>query len=594
MLRASLLRRAAPRLLAAALVSCTLAARAGHAQPAAPPVAATIVRGTLVGGDGRPMQAADVALYLPYAFRQIASTSADSLGRFAVATSVGGPLRVRFMGAQHQSRFLELLPAPGQDVVVDVRLRALKLDSTMDSVRAAVARAGARDTTVRLARGADGVFRGEVPVDGDTASVRILGVVVFGAVVPAGAAQYVPAGWTDYRAIFRTPAARVAIAYDPRRLVRDTTAAAVRFRDTTTVAARLAALSEDIEARNQRAYERYKAQDPKGKDTTGKVLQRRADSTEIATRQRQLAGEHEPAVRQLLLERVLMLARDTTRADVATRRAAAEQVDPHSPVWLLEIGAAGWVLDQRATAADPAPRDTTAAGRVRRAARLTAYADTVLADPGVPRPLKAELLANLAGAWGAAGVPARADSLLTVVDTSYGGSMSSAWLRTQYSAKRAIAVGRPLPAFRFAALGGPGGKVPHDTTGVTPAAIRGKTVLMDFWAVWCGPCVAELPNLQKAYTKYKPRGLEVLSVSLDEAAADVAKFRREKQPMPWLHARAPGGFTDPNIKAFEILGIPRAVLVGPDGVVLAADEELRGDRLDGTLARVLGPAPAAR
>jgi len=110
---------------------------------------------------------------------------------------------------------------------------------------------------------------------------------------------------------------------------------------------------------------------------------------------------------------------------------------------------------------------------------------------------------------------------------------------------------------------------------------------MDFWAVWCAPCVAELPNIQKAYAKYKARGLEVLSVSLDEAEADVAKFRREKQPMPWLHARAPGGFADPNIKAFEIIGIPRAVLVGPDGVVLAADEALRGDQLDATLARVL-------
>lgn len=584
-----------PRIAAAVLVPCTLGAvRPAAAQPASGsgPVATTVVRGTLVGGDGRPMRAADVALYLASPSRQIASASADSLGRFAVATTVSGPLRVRFSGVQHEMRVLDLLPAPGQDLSVDVRLHALKPDSAMDSVRADVARAGAHDTTVRLARGADGVFRGEVPVDGDTASVRIRGVVRFGAVVPDGATQYAPAGWTQYRAVFRSPGTRVAIAYDPRRLVRDTTAAAVRFRDTTTVAARLAMLSDDVAAREQRAYAAFKAQ-----SAAGKAPQRFAYGDELAERQRQLAGERDPLVREMLLARVLTVsAGDTAAAAKAAHRAAVLRVNPHSPAWVLDPGAAGWMLAERASVADTgAARDTTTPGRLRQAARVAAYVDTLIGDPAVPRPVKAELLAHLVSVWGDAGAMGRADTLLAVIDTAYGGTAASPWLKMRYAAKRAIAVGRPLPAFRFAALGA-AASVPterpngprHDTTrAITPASLRGKTVLMDFWAVWCAPCVAELPNIQKAYAKYKARGLEVLSVSLDEAEADVAKFRRERQPMPWRHARAPGGFADPNIKAFEIIGIPRAVLVGPDGVVLAADEALRGDQLDATLARVL-------
>ena len=62
--------------------------------------------------------------------------------------------------------------------------------------------------------------------------------------------------------------------------------------------------------------------------------------------------------------------------------------------------------------------------------------------------------------------------------------------------------------------------------------LRGKVVLIDFWATWCGPCVRELPNVKRAYSKYKARGFEIVSVSLDTDKQRFRRFVREKR-MSW-------------------------------------------------------------
>ncbi len=118
------------------------------------------------------------------------------------------------------------------------------------------------------------------------------------------------------------------------------------------------------------------------------------------------------------------------------------------------------------------------------------------------------------------------------------------------------------------------------------SSFRGKYVLVDFWASWCGPCRAENPNLVSAYNKYKDKNFTILGVSLD----------RPGQKDKWLKAIKDDGLTWPQISdlqfwnspvvaTYRFSGIPFNVLVDPQGKIVA--EELRGTALDRKLAEIL-------
>jgi peroxiredoxin len=112
--------------------------------------------------------------------------------------------------------------------------------------------------------------------------------------------------------------------------------------------------------------------------------------------------------------------------------------------------------------------------------------------------------------------------------------------------------------------------------------LRGKYVLLDFWATWCAPCVAELPNVQAAYARYHPKGLEVVGISLDESPEVLADFVKTRK-IPWrqLHNASSGADW---VEAFGVSNIPATFLIDPAGTVIRLD--LRGPALEQTLAKL--------
>jgi len=116
---------------------------------------------------------------------------------------------------------------------------------------------------------------------------------------------------------------------------------------------------------------------------------------------------------------------------------------------------------------------------------------------------------------------------------------------------------------------------------------KGKVVLVDFWATWCGPCVAELPHVIDAYTKHKDAGFEVVGISLDKDLEAMKQFCAENG-MTWPQAFDGKGWQNAIAQEFEISGIPATFLIGRDGKIAATN--LRGEALGEKVAELLEPA----
>ena len=139
----------------------------------------------------------------------------------------------------------------------------------------------------------------------------------------------------------------------------------------------------------------------------------------------------------------------------------------------------------------------------------------------------------------------------------------------------AIAVGTKFPDFTTT-----------DTVGkpLSLANYKGKVVLVDFWATWCLPCVAQLPYVLKTYSKYHSQGFEVVGVSLDDNQQKLQVFAKN-QNMTWPQACDGQGMDGKLPTQYGIDSIPKTFLLNGQGIIIAKD--LRGNALEQAVSNAL-------
>lgn len=116
---------------------------------------------------------------------------------------------------------------------------------------------------------------------------------------------------------------------------------------------------------------------------------------------------------------------------------------------------------------------------------------------------------------------------------------------------------------------------------------QGKVVLVDYWATWCGPCIAELPNVLEQYKLYHDKGFEVVGISLDSDREKLTKFV-EDRAIPWTQLFEDGaGWEHSMANYYGVMSIPTVILVDQKGTVVSMSA--RGEELGKQLEKLLGP-----
>jgi thiol-disulfide isomerase/thioredoxin len=484
----------------------------------------TVFFGRLLGHDGWPIPRAHVHLSRFNDSKPLVSVEAGKNGSFELVTAESGLLILWFTGIDHQSRKMTLLVDKPQKLGLDVKLKSYDYMKDFDGVKIiGDFNNFSFKSAQAMDRQKDGTFVAEFETTTSRFAYQLVGLTKGGGSINGTQSEdYVYDGGGDYRSVVTPMHGHIKIVFDPKKLARSEASGTVAFRNANSIMARFVSIYEAMMQRRERLHDALVEY-----KKTGRPLNQFSYnwSPDLAHLSQKILKEKTYQLRQALLFSYLDLGYGTygARLNGAITRKALSEIAPTSQLWSIEPTLIGVAIDSTG-----------------RPESYTAYIQQVThdhPDPAVVKTVKAGL-----------------------------------------SPDRQIMVGKIVPSFSLASLDQPGNTY-------TSESLKGKLVMIDFWATWCVPCIEEMSNLHQEYEKFKGQGFEILSVSLDEKPEVVKEFRKEKWKMPWLNALLS---TNPEVKKqFDIVGIPKAILMDRSGRIVATDRDLRGRHLEQTLKHVL-------
>ncbi len=408
----------------------------------------------------------------------------------------------------------------------------------------------------------DGTFSYRVKAKADTLAYQLLGIEHDGHSVNGTMQDYFAYdGSGDYRSVLKTkPGQEVSIIFDPDRLVRLNGAASPKV--TFDASHRWLEQAFALLQRNEAFRADYVSAMKAYRKQHGGMEEFTFDASEYLNdfRERARSAVHSflRSLAHVLRYRISFYSAGN-RLDSTEYVQILSDVSPASPAW-------GYAVNLL----------STIPGRLGKA-RGDEYLSRMQAENPLTT-VQAHVIVTRAAEAKARGDKARWKTLYSQLQTYK--DAPQIWFYLKYlDPNKKIAAGNPVPDFEV--------KLMDSDQTVSKTSLLGKYYLLDFWATWCGPCIGEMPVMHKAWEKFKDKNFVILSLSFDQNPDIVKRFREKKWKMPWLHTFVEGGFNSELAKTFEVLGIPKPILVSPKGIILATEDELRGPNLEKTLAGVL-------
>jgi thiol-disulfide isomerase/thioredoxin len=177
---------------------------------------------------------------------------------------------------------------------------------------------------------------------------------------------------------------------------------------------------------------------------------------------------------------------------------------------------------------------------------------------------------------------AKADELMKQLKREFQGTHLVAAVEQQ---EAAAAAAKKIQASLVTGTNFPGFSVPDvDGKPLSLADYKGKVVLIDFWATWCPPCRAEIPNVVATYKKYHSQGFDIIGVSLDQNRLKLVNFTKDKG-MTWPQFFDGQGWENELAVKYGIEAIPATYLLDGNGIIIA--KELRGAKLEQAVAKAV-------
>jgi thiol-disulfide isomerase/thioredoxin len=522
----------------------------------------TVITGQLVGSDGKAMLKAHVGVKSTNLKKAPISLETDKDGNYKVEVKDKGMIMLEFIGVNHQRKVIPVYVEKDEEVKLNVKLAANNYKTDFTEVWLIENTQNSNPSKPKaFQKQADGTYVIEVESQKDHLEYQILGIDKNQHVVNGTQSEdYSYDGNGAYRSIVKVKDGKAKIVFDPTKLVRVSTKPEYSFVGGNPKLVAFAKTYESIRSRQEHLDSLVNEALNAGKDPN-EVFATYSEKDQSDATKAKIAQEKDPFLRQLLILEYFTYF-DQSEKDEKIALLAMDEIPVSSNIWALSPNLISGVI-----------------GSSNNKEKTKDYFDKFLAENPNDN-LKANALLSAIQIATYSKKEEIAKNYLAILERDYPNSFAAKQAKLQFEADEIVKVGNLVPEFSVAAYGDSQKKYSRES-------MKGKYYLIDFWATWCKPCVGEMAALHKAYDKFKGSNFEILSFSFDNSPEDIATFREHKWKMPWLHAFVTDGFESQLARNFGVLGIPKPILVDPNGKIVAKEEDLRGESLEQTLSKVL-------